>query len=166
MRRYFRPALIVGITLAGAWLLVAGVRFSVFDVARVSNESMLPFLKPGQIIVINKLRPCIKFPFTSLRFFCSPCETGRAYLFPHPLKPTQKLVKFAATPGAEATPPGLRRDIIWFTDGFQPAAPSRSGPASCYFEGSNREHSVDSRQFGAVPLENIDGKVVYPPVSR
>lgn len=166
MHRYLRPALIVATTVAGGWLLVAALRFSVFDIARVSNESMLPFLKPGQIIFVNKLRPCLKLPFTGIRFFCSPCETGRVYLFPNPLKPAQKLVKFATAPYAGTTLPEIRRDIIWFTDGFEPIAQSGSDKASCYFEGSNREHSIDSRQFGAVPLEKIYGKVVYPPVSR
>jgi signal peptidase I len=160
MRRHLRLASVVAVSAGAAWLLVQLFRFSFMDFARVSNESMLPHLKPGQIIVISKLTPCLRLPFTSVRFFCRPCETGRAYLFAHPSRPWQRLVKFATDP--QDMP--RRRDIIWFTQGAEHRAQS-SGATSCYFEGSNREGSIDSRHFGRVPLEKIDGKIIYPRIA-
>lgn len=161
MRQHLRLAVIVAIAAAGAWVFVRALQSSVVDFARVTNESMLPHLKPGQVIVINKLAPCLKLPFTSIRFLCSPCETGSAYLFPNPTRSGQKLVKFAVKPAVSSP---LRRDIIWFTQGAATEAQSTSAVPSCHFEGSNRESSIDSRHFGPVPLGHIDGKVVYPPL--
>ncbi len=160
MQRHLRLASVVAVSIGAAWLLVQVFRFSVLDFARVSNESMLPHLKPGQIIVISKLAPCLKLPFTGIRVFCRPCESGRAYLFTHPARPGQRLVKFATEPQDSA----LRRDIIWFTQGAETQAQSLSA-TSCYFEGSNRENSIDSRHFGRVPLDKIDGKIIYPRIA-
>ena len=42
-----RFALVVFLSLAGAWLLARILKDSVIDLARVTNESMLPYLKPG-----------------------------------------------------------------------------------------------------------------------
>lgn len=157
MQQRLRLVFIVTASIAVAWVFVSAIRFSVLDFARVTNESMLPHLKPGQVVAILKLTPCLKLPFSAVRFFCSPCETGHAYIFSSPSRPQQKLVKFAVAP-----PSPLKRDIIWFTQHRPIAAETQATGTTCYFEGSNREYSVDSRHFGAVPVEEIDGKVVYP----
>jgi signal peptidase I len=166
MRRYLRLAAVVSISIVVGWIFVRAVQFSIVDFARVANESMLPYLKPGQIILINKFKPCLKLPFTELRFFCGPCTVGRAYLFPHPAHPRQKLVKFAAAVPRETKTSRLQRDIIWFTHGAPLTAQSASVAGTCYFEGSNRENSIDSRQFGAIPLEKIEGEIIYPHIKR
>lgn len=157
MRQKLRLVFVVTASITVAWLFVRAIRFSVIDFARVTNESMLPHLKPGQIVAILKLTPCLKLPFSSVRFFCEPCDAGHAYIFSNPSRPQQKLVKFAVAP-----PSVLKRDIIWFTQQRPIAAETRTPGITCYFEGSNREYSVDSRHFGAIPVEQVDGRVVFP----
>lgn len=165
-----RFALVVFLSLAGAWLLARFLKDSVIDLARVTNESMLPYLKPGQRVVLSRIAPCLHLPFSSAVFWCRPCEVGSAYVFRHPHKANVRLIKFAAPFQKEAD--ALRRDIMWFTDGNRASVATGSTLAqretvmteqtACFFVGSNRDISVDSRQFGAVPLELVQGKVVYP----
>lgn len=122
------------VTLFLAWLMLKIIKESVVEISYVANESMLPYLTPRQFVVIGKFAPCLHVPFTSVRLFCSPCRAGHAYVFRNPQNISQRLVKFA-TSAAET---------------------------SCYFEGSNRENSVDSRHFGRVPVEKVEGKILYP----
>lgn len=151
MTSFARIALTVGATTAICITVVHACKHSVIDTYRVTNESMLPYLKPRASVVIIKTSPCMKIPFTEIRFGCGACEAGRAYVFRNPQNPGQKLVKFA------------RNNL--FTRDLGPH-PSKADPdRSCYFEGSNKEHSVDSRHFGAVSFENVEGKVIYPAIN-
>jgi hypothetical protein len=43
-----RFVFVVCLSLLGAWLLARTLKDSLFDLARVTNESMLPYLQPGQ----------------------------------------------------------------------------------------------------------------------
>jgi signal peptidase I len=167
-----RFMLVVLISLAAAWVLARLIKDSVIDVSRVSNESMLPYLQPGQRVLLSRLTPCLHLPFTGQSFWCRPCEVGQAYVFRHPHKTNMRLIKFAAAFRADTD--SLRRDIMWFTDGNRAslATGSRAAPHdvkmteqnACFFVGSNTDVSVDSRQFGPVPLELVQGKVLYPVV--
>jgi hypothetical protein len=143
-----RIILTVGATTAACIAAVHACKSSFIDTYRVTNESMLPYLTPQANVIIRKTSPCLRIPFTQIRFGCTPCETGRAYVFRNPQNPGQKLVKFA--------------QINLFTRDLKPGASNINSARSCYFEGSNKENSVDSRHFGAVPFENIEGKVIYP----
>ncbi|GEM_PF-3297602 len=170
---------VVVASLAGGWLLVYMLKTSVIDFARVTNESMLPYLKPRQILAISKMNPCLRNPLSGQALWCRGCEAGKAYVFRDPRMPTRKLVKFALNAPAATRPVSeLQRDLhlpqananhansslIWFTQGAAGALKPSGGDGFCYFEGSNREQSVDSRHFGAVPVGEILGKVIYPPV--
>jgi hypothetical protein len=131
---------------------------------------MLPYLQPGQRVLLSRLTPCLHLPFTGQSFWCRPCEVGKVYVFRHPHKANMRLIKFAAAfrPAGDA----LRRDIMWFTDGNRASLATGSSTAphdakmteqnACFFVGSNTDVSVDSRQFGPVPLELVQGKVLYP----
>ena len=165
-----RFVFVVCLSLLGAWLLARTLKDSLFDLARVTNESMLPYLQPGQRVLLSRLAPCLHAPFTLTSFWCRPCEAGKAYVFRHPHKANVRLIKFAA-PFSPNTGT-LRRDIMWFTDGNRSLV-ATSDPAvtpdlkmteqnACFFVGSNADVSVDSRQFGPVPLEFVYGKVLYP----
>jgi hypothetical protein len=149
-----------------AWIFIRTVKDSLLDLTRIANESMLPYLTPGQTVLISKTSPCLKLPFLKLSFACTACEPGRAYVFRDPRNAKHRLVKFAVSApvltGA-ATGSGTR-DIIWFTQSLGAALTPLDRYRACYFEGSNRAHSVDSRQFGPVPLENIEGKIIYPAI--
>ena len=165
---------IVLLSVAAGWLLVHAVKFSLVDFARVTNESMLPYLRPQQILVINKTAPCLRNPLSGQALWCRACEAGKAYVFYDPRMPSRKLVKFALNAPAATRPARVendpnasrlgrfQRDIIWFTQGSTSALKPSGNDGFCYFEGSNREQSVDSRHFGAVPVGEILGKVIYP----
>lgn len=165
MLQFLRLTAIVFVTLIIAFLTVRALQNSVFDVVRIKNESMLPYLKPGQVVLISKLSPCAKLPFVNISFACSPCEIGHAYIFKHPLVRDQNLVKFAIPAPktyADALNSTIKRDIIWFTQGAPDKGLTVQRDRACYFAGSNQEHSIDSRHFGPVPWENILGKVIFP----
>jgi len=122
------------IVAGGAAIIVHAIHSSLIGAFAIRNESMLPYLKPHDGIVILKTSPCIKIPFTEKRWGCTPCETGRAYVFRHPQQKNERLVKFATATKDNA----------------------------CVFEGANSEKSIDSRHFGPVPYHLIEGKVIYP----
>lgn len=158
---------VVLLSLAAAWLLAYVIKETIVDIARVSNESMLPYLRPGQRVVLSRFAPCLHLPGAATGFACRPCVAGRAYVFRHPHKKNLRLVKFAAA-FADAVPK-LRRDIMWFTDGKPDRVAAEvtlpmplHAHNACFFVGSNTAVSVDSRQFGAVPLELIEGEVIWP----
>lgn len=134
---------------------------SVVGVSRVQNESMLPYLKPGDWVLYIKWQPCVRIPFTQVAFACSPCVVGHAYIFAEPKHRRHKLVKFAAAEIENRQSADYKRDIISFT---QHKAMSAHAPLvnSCYFLGGNLENSIDSRSFGRIPLDAIEGEVVYP----
>jgi signal peptidase I len=160
MREIFRFFAVVCISLGLALGLAKTTKDTFFDVARISNESMLPYLRPGQFVVILKTNPCFRLPFFGAPIACSPCELNRAYVFRHPRHTEQRLVKFAGDHIQLKGDQGLiRRDIIWFTE--RPAG--RQGSEQCYFLGSNQEKSVDSRQFGPVSVGLVEGMIIYPP---
>lgn len=169
MKRHLHLIPVVLTSLAGGWLLVHSLKTSLVDFARVTNESMLPYLRPQQILVIAKTTPCLRNPLSGQALWCTECEAGKAYVFRDPRLPARKLVKFAlaAPSGVEgkanaAHGDSPRRDIIWFTHGAAGTLKPSGGDGFCYFEGSNREQSVDSRHFGPVRVAEILGKVIYP----
>ena len=164
-RRLLQVYLVVAASLGLAWLLSRIARDVLIDFARVANESMLPHLSPGQRLVISRLSPCLHLPFMQRGVACSPCAPGNAYVFRYPGRSEQRLVKFAVS--KEEFDSGSARissgDIISFT----PRTPALSNPAetgrlTCYFVGSNGERSIDSRDFGPVPADEVEGRVVYP----
>lgn len=165
-----RPFVIVAVSLLTAWLIARTLRDTAFDITRVSNESMLPYLEPGAVLITSRSAPCVHLPFMNKGIFCAPCEPGEAYVFRHPEHPAQKLVKFAVSPaeffsGSAHTKSG---DIIWFTERIRThqSTATQTMPATdtpqCFFIGSNSARSVDSRDFGPVPAELVEGRVVYP----
>jgi len=132
---------------------------SVLGISRVQNESMLPYLKPGDWVFYTKWNPCVKIPYTKVRFACSPCAVGHGYIFADPKDSRHKLVKFAASAGEN------KRDIISFTE-QRTESPHTPFANSCYFLGGNLEHSVDSRSFGRISFDKIEGEVIYPRIAR
>lgn len=151
MSSFGRIVLTVGVTTAVCIGMVHACKSSLIDTYHVTNESMLPYLAPRSSVVIIKTSPCLKIPFTGIRFGCAACEAGRAYVFTNPQSPAQKLVKFAVP---------VTNNL--FTRDPKPRSSKPDPDRSCYFEGSNKENSVDSRHFGAVRFEEIEGKVIYP----
>ncbi|MFZ5631148.1 MAG: S26 family signal peptidase [Spirochaetota bacterium] len=164
-RRWLQLYLVVAVSLGVAWIFSRIARDMLIDFARVTNESMLPYLAPGQRLVISRLSPCLHLPFRHRGVACQACDPGSAYVFRPPGRGGPRLVKFAVS--KEEFDAGSARissgDIISFT----PRTPAESqlpetGRPVCYFVGSNGERSVDSRHFGPVPADEVEGRVVYP----
>ncbi|GAB4439562.1 MAG: hypothetical protein OHK0011_22130 [Turneriella sp.] len=164
-RRYLQVYLVVAASLGVAWLISRIARDVLVDFARVTNESMLPYLLPGQRLVISRLSPCLHLPFMRRGVACGPCNPGDVYVFRLTERSEQRLVKFAVT--KEEFDSGSARiasgDIISFTPRTAALSqPPETGRPVCYFVGSNGERSVDSRDFGPVPADAVEGRVVYP----
>lgn len=157
------------LTLLVSWAALKLVHDSVFEFMRVENESMLPYFPPRTLVGVLHTNPCLRLPFLKKGFLCSACSPGEAYVFEHPTMPDEKLIKFAVSSKEfnEGRAHLASGDIIWFTtQGAKKDSvdiPVRSSNENvCYFIGSNSEHSIDSRTFGPIPAESIEGRVLYP----
>ncbi len=183
-----------------------GLRSVVIEPFRIPTDSMLPTLRPGDRLFVNKLLYGARLPFTSLRLpsWRAP-ERGDVVVFRaepsedrHEIFPSPWLVKrIVGLPGdlVRVRDGGLWIDgvlapqwptgEVWLDGGGTPLAGARESltgrehalvddpgrvvasfegvvPAGRYFVlGDNRDHSSDSRSFGAVPFDSIVGPVAF-----
>ena len=157
---------------------------------RVDGSSMVPTLDSGQYLLVNKLvyfRPDTSriskiIPFwnsdtSSDHFAVHPPKRGEVIVFRFPRDPSKDFVKrVIGLPGEEVE----IRSGMTYIDGSPLEEPyltvrddSTLGPITMkgkeYFVmGDNRRSSNDSRAWGAVPEQNVVGKVwlIYWPFSR
>ena len=156
---------------------------------RVDGSSMHPTLGGGQYLLVNKLvyfqvdreRLSRIIPFWKVdrpdgRFAIHPPKRGEVIVFHFPQNPAKDFVKrVIALPGEEVS---LREGTVYINgepleETWQPAKdrstmpPVRIAEKEYYVLGDNRRASNDSRSWGAVPEENVVGKVwlVYWPTS-
>jgi signal peptidase I len=156
---------------------------------RVDGSSMRPTLEGGQYLLVNKLvyfrvdteRLSRIVPFWSVdrpvgHFAIHPPKRGEVIVFHFPRNPDKDFVKrVIGLPGEEVA---LREGTVYI-DGepleetWQPTKDGSTMPPvqildrQYYVLGDNRGASNDSRSWGAVPEENVVGKVwlVYWPTS-
>jgi signal peptidase I len=131
---------------------------------RVENISMLPTLRPGEFILVNKL---------TYRF--NESERGDIVIFHFPQNPREDYIKRVI---------GLPGDVVEiaenqvYVNGFKLHEPYLTSPMiydgtwtvpedALFVLGDNRNQSSDSHSWGYVPLENVVGKaiVVYWPLT-
>ncbi len=157
---------------------------------RVEGSSMHPTLEGGQYLLVNKLvylkidqeRLSRIIPFWSVDrpeeyFAVHPPQQGDVIVFHFPRDPSRDFVKRVI---------GVPGDVVTMEDGFvrvngatleepyltvrdtSDLVPVRLGEKEYFVLGDNRRGSNDSRNWGAVPEENILGKVwlVYWPLSN
>ena len=129
----------------------------VASAGRVTDVSMLPALKPGGYFLINKY----------IYRFSAP-RRGDVVVVRPPTHPRWYYVKRVVGLGGEllAIEEGRVR-----VDGRPLEEPYARGPTypamkprripegSCFLMGDNRPNSEDSRRFGSVPLERVEGKI-------
>jgi signal peptidase I len=158
------------IILAVAFALVFGfVRPFVLEAFRIPSESMVPTLEVGDRVFVNKF----------IYRFTEP-ERGDIVVFESVGEgDDQKLIKrVVALPGDEVevrsgtllvngepqNEPYLNRQIP--DDSF--FGPSRLSKGEVFVMGDNRANSADSRVFGPLPIENIEGEAFmrFWPVSE
>lgn len=157
---------------------------------RVEGSSMHPTLEGGQYLLVNKLvylkidqeRLSRIIPFWNVDrpeeyFAVHPPQQGDVIVFHFPKDPSRDFVKRVI---------GVPGDVVTMQDGFvrvngetleepyltvrdtSDLVPVKLGEKEYFVLGDNRRGSNDSRNWGAVPEENILGKVwlVYWPLSN
>lgn len=159
---------------------------------RVEGSSMLPLLEEGEMLLVNKLvynsvdmqRLSRLVPFWESKekspvYIFHPPNRGDVVVFHFPLDLTREFVKrVIGLPGDQVE---IKSGVVYI-NGWElpepylsPAISKQHSMASIklskdqYFVlGDNRAASNDSRNWGAVPKENIVGKVwfVYWPASN
>ncbi len=144
-----------------ALLIVAPIRYFVFQPFIVKGESMTPNFHPGDYLIIDEL---------SYRF--SQPQRGDVVVFNYPQDETQRFIKrVIGLPGetvmvsggkVQITKDGETREL---KESYLPQDLRTYGNSTItlsegeYFVmGDNREHSYDSRMWGFVPKEDIIGK--------
>lgn len=148
-------------------LLVAlAIRTFVAESFVVQGHSMEPTLHHGERVLVLKLH-----------YRWRPPQPGQIVVFRPPQQPGGEYIKrVVAGPGSVVS----LRDGRVYRDG-QPVqepyvafpddsdvSPVRVPPSAVFVLGDNRASSYDSRSFGPVPLESLDGRavLVYWPLWR
>lgn len=136
---------------------VAGARLSVLDPVRVSSGSMAPTVCTGDVVVVNHLAPR------------GGVDRGDVVTFASPVDGTEQIKRVVAVAGQRV---GIA-DALLVVDGRVVAEPYVDaatidgvyfGPVlvpegTVFVMGDARELSVDSRAFGPVPLDAVDGRL-------
>jgi signal peptidase I len=148
-------------------LLLAAVLFFVINSVsarvRVDGFSMQPTLEDNELVLVNKMAYWLGQP-----------NHGDIVVFRYPVNPSEDLIKRVI---------GLPGDIVKIQDGkvyinglavsepYIAAAPEYYGEwvvpeGQLFVLGDNRNDSLDSHEWGVLPLENVIGKAVliyWPP---
>ncbi len=149
-------------TLILAVVLFVGIN-AVSARVRVDGFSMLPTLKDGEFILVNKL---------SYRF--GEVERGDIIVFHFPMNPDEELIKrVIGLPGDRVTVQDQQVSVNGqlLSETYIAAAPLYAGEwtvedGHLFVLGDNRNDSSDSHSWGLLPLEKVVGKAVliyWPP---
>jgi signal peptidase I len=122
--------------VAAAFIAALFIKSFAFDFMLVEGISMEPALTPGQVVIINRLAYGIRAPFLK--------KDGNRYLVRWKTPAEGDMVVFWTPLGELA----VKRVSAVLRDGCFVAT------------GDNSAQSYDSRAYGAVPLDNIVGKVL------
>jgi signal peptidase I len=130
---------------------------------RVDGYSMMPTLKNGEFVLVNRMAYWTSLP-----------ERGDIIVFSYPANPDQDLIKrVIGLPGDVVT----ARDRQIFVNGYAlnetyiAAPPEYVGEwtipeGHLFVLGDNRNDSSDSHNWGTLPLENVVGRAIviyWPP---
>ncbi len=150
------------ILLLVAILLTFGLQGYVTNVYEIRGDSMQPTLQDGQKVMISKLTES----FDSI-------EVGDIIIFTDPQNPERHLIKrVIALPGQrvevlatnEISVDGKKLDESYIHRGGFPRSWSHEnevvGKDQLWVMGDNRGNSKDSRTFGAINKETIQGRVI------
>jgi len=110
------------------------------DVAQIRGKSMLPQFAEGDVVLVHKAAYGLRNP-------------AGGYFFLWKMPESRDIV-VAFKPGTDATV--IKR--VWIQEPLR-----RSQETTVFLLGDNNFESVDSREFGPVPMSNILGKVIRLP---
>lgn len=149
-------------TLLLAVILFAGINLLTARI-RVDGSSMVPTLKNGEFVLVNRLAYRLGEP-----------QRGDVIVFHYPKNPTQEYVKrLIGLPGdkveVERRQVSVNGEILdepYIADSPRYQVNTTVPPDSYFVLGDNRNNSSDSHSWGPVPDEYVVGKAVlvyWPP---
>ena len=125
------PKIKTGKAVLGAFVMAFFMKTFLFDFMITEGHSMVPAIRPGTVLVVNKLGYGLKLPGTG------------TYLLRWSQPETGDVVVFYA-PGGETA---VKR------------CTGITGDGNFFARGDNEKESYDSRSYGPVPVDHIIGKV-------
>lgn len=148
-----------------AFVIVAPIRYFLFQPFFVRGQSMEPNFENGDYLIVDELSYRLRNP-----------ERGEVIVFKYPLDTSQRYIKrVIGLPGetveinndkVEIFEPGSSTpDVLNETSYLSPSVPTAGdlkvtlGPNQYFVLGDNRPVSSDSRIWGLVPRKDIIGRV-------
>jgi signal peptidase I len=167
-------------------LVVAGVltlflRQFVLQAFRIPSESMLNTLLVGDFLFVNKLEYGPMVPFTHIRLpgLRAP-RRGDVIVFDFPPDPSKQFIKRCIATGGQTLE--VRHKQVWVDgerlvepyalhivptedpEGYTPRdnyRPPTVPPGQLFMMGDNRDNSYDSRFWGPVPMDLVQGRAMF-----
>jgi signal peptidase I len=146
--------------VACVFLSLAAIRQWVVEPVRVSSVSMSPSIEPDDSLVIDKLTYKFRSP-----------SIGDIVTFQKPNSNETMLKRVVATAGDSIA---IENGVLIrngkpvresFTNQSNMAGyffgPVKVGTNAIFLLGDNRSNSEDSRRFGAIPTERVEGRVLF-----
>lgn len=140
-----------------AALLIVALRLWVVEPLAVSSSSMEPTVPEGSVVLLYRY---------------GEVKQGSVVTFKNPAEPGTMLKRVVAVGGQSVT----IKDALLFVDGVEVPEPfvDHARIDGTYFGtvtvpqdhvfvmGDNRDTSIDSREFGPLPLDTIEATVIWP----
>ena len=143
-----------GRVVTGAFLAAVLLKVFVMDFMIAEGRSMQPVIKPGKVLLINKVAYGIRKPFVG------------GYILRWSVPHAGELVVFTSPDGRSAVKrcvsgPGDALGETASLSGFAGYCPDDLVPPGNFVAlGENRPESWDSRNYGFVPVDATIGKVM------
>ena len=154
-------AIVIGI------LLGIFIKTTCFDIVKIEGDSMLPTIENGSKVAINKLTYGFALPYTSsLLFQWNEPKINDLIVYKHNNKTVVKrCVGISGQPLDYSSNSGYiiveDKSIPLSEQQFQRIKFDKVVPANTVLAiGDNYDVSVDSRDYGFIPVKNILGKVI------
>lgn len=149
----WRPVIAVVVLVAG----VATARLTVSDPVRVTSASMAPTVCTGDVVVINHLGPRRGLAVDDIVTFASPTDGSEQIkrvvaVGGQSVGIADAVLEVDGRPVEEPYVDRKTIDGVYFGPVTVPAG-------SVFVMGDNRELSIDSRTFGPLPVNAIDGRL-------
>ena len=149
----WKPWVTVVVLVAG----VATARLTVFDPVRVSSGSMAPTVCTGDVVVVDHLGPARGLAVDDIVTFPSPTDGTEQIKRVVALGGQRVAIADAQLLVDDRPVPEPYVDLATI-DGVY-FGPVVVPLGSVFVLGDDRERSIDSRAFGPVPVEDVDGRL-------
>lgn len=161
------------VAIIAAALLVLGIKAFILDVAVVDGRSMRPLLEPGELVLVLRCAYGLRAPFGP-GYLCRWARPARGEVVAaaNP-RDGQAVVKRVAAAGPAALSvaagrllgPGLdaalsEEQAARLEEEFAAGSGGRLPEGSVFLLGDNPTESIDSRDYGPLPVEALSGRVL------